>query len=139
MSIFRQDEKSDRNKSVPVDQSDPRGPGEEILGRRKLPRMPGTIPDGGARDLPRMPGTVPDGNAPRKSAKLSELKPGESGIIEKLHGNAQGRLRLMEMGMTPGVHVKVLHAAAFGGPLQISVRGYQLSLRREEASGVFLG
>ena len=108
------------------------------IGRRDLPKMPGTIPDGGRRDIPATPGTIPD-SVHRTKVKLSELKPGESGVISKLVGNAQGRLRLMEMGLTPGVDVKVIHAAAFGGPLQISVRGYQLSLRREEASAVVLG
>jgi Fe2+ transport system protein FeoA len=121
-----------------------------------LPIMPGTIPDGA--HSPSKPGkkparapkrersgtdeqsdSVPD-SAPRlRKAQLSELKPGESGVIANLRGNAQGRLRLMEMGLTPGAHVKVLHAAAFGGPIQICIRGYQLSLRREEASAVVLG
>jgi Fe2+ transport system protein FeoA len=42
------------------------------------------------------------------------------------------------MGLTPGVHVKVLRIAAFGGPLDIEVRGYNLSLRRDEATAVWL-
>ena len=112
--------------------------GARVIGQRNLPKMPGTIPDGGKRQLPSIPGTIPDGKSDDLNAKLSELKPGESGVVANLHGNAHGRLRLMEMGLTPGVQVKVLHAAAFGGPLQISVRGYQLSLRREEASAVVL-
>jgi ferrous iron transport protein A len=118
--------------------TDPQG-GEAVIGRRNLPNMPGTIPDGGNRKMPSIPGTIPDGKSDDLNAKLSELKPGQSGVVATLHGNAHGRLRLMEMGLTPGVQVKVLHAAAFGGPLQISVRGYQLSLRREEASAVVLG
>jgi Fe2+ transport system protein FeoA len=70
---------------------------------------------------------------------LADLRPGECGTIIRILGAAQGRLRLLEMGMTPGTHVKVLRAAAFGGPLELLVRGYQLSLRREEAACVWLG
>jgi Fe2+ transport system protein FeoA len=74
----------------------------------------------------------------RHGVTLADLKPGECGTIRRFLGSAQGRLRLLEMGLTPGVHVKVVRAAAFGGPLDILVRGYQLSLRREEAAAVWL-
>lgn len=70
---------------------------------------------------------------------LAHLHAGECGTIIRLIGSTQGRLRLLEMGLTPGTHVKVLRAAAFGGPLDVLVRGYQLSLRREEAACVWLG
>ena len=58
--------------------------------------------------------------------------------MRRLFGPAQGRLRLLEMGLTPGTHIRTIRAAAFGGPLDILVRGYQLSLRRDEAAGVWL-
>ena len=74
----------------------------------------------------------------RAGVTLAELKPGQCGIIRRLFGPAQGRLRLLEMGLTPGTHVQVVRIAAFGGPLDVLVRGYQLSLRREEAAGVWL-
>jgi len=45
----------------------------------------------------------------------------------------------MEMGLTIGTHIKVLRAAAFGGPIEVLVRGYQLSLRRDEAALIWLG
>lgn len=90
--------------------------------------------------------TALDSQAARESGKevsagvtLADLKPGECGTIIRLLGATQGRLRLLEMGLTPGTHVKVLRAAAFGGPLDVLVRGYQLSLRREEAALVWLG
>jgi Fe2+ transport system protein FeoA len=82
--------------------------------------------------------TSPRGTLYRRGVTLAELKPGECGTIRRLDGSAQGRLRLLEMGLTPGVHVKVVRAAAFGGPLDILVRGYQLSLRRIEAAAVWL-
>ena len=74
----------------------------------------------------------------RAGLTLAELKPGECGTVRCLLGASQGRLRLLEMGLTPGVHIKVVRAAAFGGPLDILVRGYQLSLRRDEAASVWL-
>ena len=74
----------------------------------------------------------------RAGMTLAELKPGECGTVRRLLGATQGRLRLLEMGLTPGVHIKVIRAAAFGGPLDILVRGYQLSLRRDEAASVWL-
>lgn len=75
----------------------------------------------------------------RCNAPLSDLKPGECGTISRLIGATPSRLRLLEMGLTPGTHVKVLRAAAFGGPLDVLARGYQLSLRREEAAQIWLG
>src|SRR5688500_1188154 len=94
-------------------------PTTSVIGPRKLPSMPGTVPDGGPRKLPPLPGTTPDLGEHRNqkphvkseklqighAAHLSELKPGESGVIATLSGRAQGRLRLMEMGLTPGAHV----------------------------------
>ncbi len=78
------------------------------------------------------------GSMYRAGLTLAELKPGECGTVRRLFGPAQGRLRLLEMGLTPGTHIQMTRTAAFGGPLDILVRGYQLSLRREEAAGVWL-
>ncbi len=75
----------------------------------------------------------------RVNAPLADLRPGECGTISRLMGHTPSRLRLLEMGLTPGTHVKVLRAAAFGGPLDVLARGYQLSLRREEAAQIWLG
>ena len=84
-------------------------------------------------------GETKRGALTRHGLSLADLQPGECGYISRLAGHAQGRLRLLEMGMTPGTHVQVTRAAAFGGPLDVNVRGYQLSLRREEAALVWLG
>ena len=75
----------------------------------------------------------------RSGCTLANLEPGQCGTIRLLVATNQGRLRLLEMGLTPGVHVKVLRVAAFGGPMDILVRGYQLSLRRDEATTIWLG
>ncbi len=81
----------------------------------------------------------PHGALRRKALSLADLKPGECGTILRLQGNFCGRLRLLEMGLTPGTHLRMIRVAAFGGPIDIEVRGYQLSLRRDEAAAVWLG
>ena len=84
-------------------------------------------------------GSIHQGSLTRQGMTLADLKPGECGYIDHLAGTTKGRLRLLEMGMTPGIHVQVMRAAAFGGPLDVQIRGYQLSIRREEAALVWLG
>jgi ferrous iron transport protein A len=82
---------------------------------------------------------VSRGTLYRKDIALADLKPGECGYVLRLNANFCSRLRLLEMGLTPGTHVKMIRGAAFGGPIDIEVRGYQLSLRRDEAAAVWLG
>lgn len=64
---------------------------------------------------------------------LSLLKPGESGIIESVSGEGALRRRLLDMGLTPGTKVSVRKAAPFGDPLELSLRGYELTLRGSDA------
>ena len=106
----------------------------------KLLKLSPIVTDGilGKRTLPDSPGTIADGTLPGSSRRLSDMKTGEEAFIERLCGNAVGRLRLMEMGLTPGAQVKVLHQAAFGGPMQLIVRGYNLSVRRTEADSILM-
>jgi ferrous iron transport protein A len=80
----------------------------------------------------------PKGSLYRHGLTLDQLRPGECGTVQKLLGSTQGRLRLLEMGMTIGTHVKVLRIAPFGGPMDVQLRGYQLSLRRDEAACIWL-
>jgi len=65
--------------------------------------------------------------------KLSELKPGERGVIRELRGQGRMVQRLYEMGLLEGTEVEVVRHAAFGGPVEICVFDYHLSLRRNEA------
>ena len=71
---------------------------------------------------------------------LRHLKPGQSARVVRVHGQgsarAQGdlRRRIMEMGLTPGVGVRVLKVAPLGDPIELRVRGYTLSLRRADAA-----
>jgi len=70
--------------------------------------------------------------------KLSELKPGEEGIVVRVEGPPALRRRLMEMGVVRGTRVKMVRKAPLGDPIEYRVRGYNLSLRREEAEKVYV-
>ena len=69
--------------------------------------------------------------------KLSELKMGESGVIHSFE-NDEIFLKLMEMGCIPGELITVEQIAPLGDPISISVAGYQLSLRMNEAGSIFI-
>jgi ferrous iron transport protein A len=69
--------------------------------------------------------------------KLSELKIGESGIIHSFESD-DIFLKLMEMGCIPGEKITVEQVAPLGDPISISVAGYQLSLRMNEADTIFI-
>ena len=68
--------------------------------------------------------------------KLSELKPGEKCLVKKVHGEGIVRRRLFDMGITPGVEIYVRKMAPLGDPIEMTLRGYELSLRKEEAAPV---
>lgn len=69
--------------------------------------------------------------------KLSDLKPGQSGIIKEFTDLTLS-VKLMEMGCLPGELVRLERIAPLGDPIAIKVSGYQLSLRKEEASNIIL-
>ena len=69
--------------------------------------------------------------------KLSDLKMGESGVIHSFE-NDEIFLKLMEMGCIPGELITVEQIAPLGDPIYISVAGYQLSLRMNEADSIFI-
>lgn len=64
---------------------------------------------------------------------LKDVKVGESTTVVKLNGQGAVRRRIMDMGITKGVKIDVCKVAPFGDPVEITVRGYQLSLRKEDA------
>jgi len=64
---------------------------------------------------------------------LNEMRPGESGIIERVEGEGALRRRLLDMGLTPGTRVSVRKVAPFGDPLELHLRGYELTLRGDDA------
>ena len=71
---------------------------------------------------------------------LQDLRPGESGMILSV-GNQSGAVkrRLVDMGLTPGTEVKVTKIAPLGDPLEVSLRGYELSLRKDDAAQIQVG
>ena len=67
---------------------------------------------------------------------LDQLKPGESGVIRAVGGRGALRRRLLEMGLTPGTCVMVQKMAPSGDPIEIHIRGYQLTLRKDDAAEI---
>ena len=67
---------------------------------------------------------------------LSDFTIGEQGIIKSVAGDGRIRRRLFDMGVTPGAEVYLRKKAPLGDPLEVTVRGYELSLRKSEASAV---
>jgi ferrous iron transport protein A len=68
--------------------------------------------------------------------KLSQLTPGASARVKDSPKNGAVFLRLREMGLLPGTTVTFVRAAPLGNPLEFKVRGYHLTLRREEADQI---
>ena len=64
---------------------------------------------------------------------LREVKIGETVKVVKLHGEGPVKRRIMDMGLTRGVEVSVRKVAPLGDPIEVTVRGYELSLRKADA------
>ena len=64
---------------------------------------------------------------------LREVPVGSSAKVVKLHGEGAVKRRIMDMGITKGVEVQVRKVAPLGDPLEVTVRGYQLSIRKGDA------
>ena len=67
---------------------------------------------------------------------LNEFKIGESGVICAVSGEGRIRRRLFDMGVTPGAEIVMRKAAPLGDPVEITLRGYELTLRKNEAACV---
>ncbi len=65
---------------------------------------------------------------------LKEVPVGAEAKVVKLHGEGALRRRIMDMGITKGVVIYVRKLAPLGDPMEINVRGYELSIRKEDAS-----
>lgn len=65
---------------------------------------------------------------------LGDVKVGDSSTIVKLHGTGVLRRHLMDLGLIKGTSFKVVKVAPLGDPVEITVRGYELSIRKEEAA-----
>lgn len=67
---------------------------------------------------------------------LNDLKIGNSAVITAVRGEGALRLRLLDMGLIPGTPVTVIKIAPLGDPIEISLRGYELTIRREHAKEI---
>lgn len=70
--------------------------------------------------------------------KLSELSVGDVGVITEVNGDGRIRRRLFDMGVTPGAEVYLRKRAPLGDPLEVNIRGYELTLRKTEAEAVIM-
>ena len=71
-------------------------------------------------------------------ANVAELQPGESGIVEAVGGEGALHRHLLDMGITPGVRVTLQKTAPLGDPVEIHLRGYALTLRKDDAAKITL-
>lgn len=69
---------------------------------------------------------------------LSELQPGEHGLVEKVIAKGAVRQRLVEMGFIRGAELRVERLAPLGDPMELVIKGYHLSLRREEGACILV-
>lgn len=64
---------------------------------------------------------------------LDSLRTGEQAVIKRLHGQGAVKRRIMDMGLTRGTTVLLRKLAPLGDPMELNVRGFELSLRKEDA------
>ena len=64
---------------------------------------------------------------------LKDIAPGKSATVVRLHGEGAVKRRIMDMGITKGVNVSVRKVAPLGDPIELTVRGYELSIRKNDA------
>ncbi len=69
---------------------------------------------------------------------LSLMKPGESGVVRKVSAEGKIKHRLYDMGVTPGVSITVKKLAPMNDPIEVTIRGYELTLRKSEAQAVLM-
>ncbi len=67
---------------------------------------------------------------------LREIPIGSAARVKKLHGEGAVKRRIMDMGITKGVEVTVRKVAPLGDPIEVTVRGYELSIRKADAAMV---
>lgn len=65
---------------------------------------------------------------------LNELNVGDTAVVKKIHGTGPVRRRIMDMGITKSVPLKVIRYAPLGDPMEITILGYELTLRKKDCS-----
>lgn len=71
-------------------------------------------------------------------ATLKGAKPGDTVKVTKLEGSGPVKRRIMDMGITKGTEIFVRKVAPLGDPIEVTVRGYELSLRKEDADNIIV-
>ena len=69
---------------------------------------------------------------------LKDAKPGETVTVARLNGAGPVKRRIMDMGITKGVHIYVRKVAPLGDPMELNLRGYELSVRKADAEMIEL-
>lgn len=67
---------------------------------------------------------------------LNELQIGKKGIIRKVNGEGELRCRLLDMGLIPGTSVMIRKVAPMGDPIELHIRGYELTVRVDDAKNI---
>lgn len=67
---------------------------------------------------------------------LKDVKIGQTAVVKRLHGEGALKRRIMDMGLTKGTEVYVRKVAPLGDPLELTVRGYELSVRKADAEQI---
>lgn len=67
---------------------------------------------------------------------LKDVKVGETAMVARLHGEGAVKRRIMDMGITKGTEVLVRKVAPLGDPMELNVRGYELSIRKADAERI---
>ena len=67
---------------------------------------------------------------------LKDIKIGSTGKVLKIHGEGAIKRRIMDMGITKGVEIYIRKVAPLGDPIELNLRGYELSLRKEDAEKI---
>ncbi len=67
---------------------------------------------------------------------LKDVKVGNHAVIAKLHGEGALKRRIMDMGLTKGTEVYIRKVAPLGDPIEMTVRGYELSIRKSDAEKI---
>lgn len=69
---------------------------------------------------------------------LKQLKPGEKAVIVRINGEGAVKRRLMDMGVTKGAQVLIRKVAPLGDPIEVNIRGYELTFRKAEAENIIV-
>ncbi len=73
-----------------------------------------------------------------KDGNLKDLEPGQKAKIAKISGTSSIKRRIMDMGLVPGAEIEMERYAPLGDPVEIKLKGYHLSLRKEEAENIVI-